>query len=89
MKKPIIVGLVCVNVGLVLALFFGTGAPTARAQGFGPVPNYLVTTGQYGEDLEILYVVDLDTGRMAAWAVGLNQKGLVAVGARDLNRDFR
>lgn len=89
MKKAILVALVCINVGLVLALVFGANTPQAKAQGFGAGGNYIAATGQYGEGQEILYVVDLDAGRMIAWHYNQTGKRLSVVGTRELKRDFR
>ena len=86
MKRTIIVALLCVNVGLLLALIV---ASSDRAYGQVYTTDYLVVTGQVAGDWEAVYVLDL--GRRRLLALGFDkQKKRVAPfgGGKDLKTEF-
>ena len=88
MKQAILIGLVCLNAGLVVALVFGATASPARAQGVGAAGNYVVITGQIGSDWDAVYILDLPTRRLAALKFDKTSNRLVRIAGKDLKRDF-
>ena len=88
-KQAAIIALVCLDAALLLWLALGVHSPTAQAQGFSE-NNYVVVTARLtNTQADALYVIDLNTNRMAAF--GVNRKGDVNVigNIRDLSRDFQ
>jgi len=94
MKKAVIAMLVCVNVGLLLALILGAGVPDARAYS-GPGAllqnNTIMITGQIREDEDAVYVIDMATERLGAWRFEGKSpvRRLRALGVRDLKVDLK
>ena len=91
MKSRLIIGLVCLNAALLIALAFGTGTQQAKAQTF-PTTDYLLMTAQIVPNMDAVCVVDLSSKRMAAWRLrgaGARYRLTPFQGTRDLNRDFR
>ena len=89
MKQALLVGLICLNAALVVALVFGATRTTASAQVVGAAGNYVVVTGQIGSDSDAVYVLDLASRRLAAWKWDRTSKRMVALGrGRELARDF-
>ena len=91
MKRKLIIGLVCVNAALLIALAVGTSTQQAKAQTF-PTTDYLLLTAQLSQMSEGVCVVDLGSKRMMAWR--LRQSGNRYIlspfrAARDLEQDFR
>ena len=91
MKRKLIIGLVCVNAALLIALAVGTSTQQAKAQTF-PTTDYLLLTAQLTQTSEGVCVVDLGSRRMMAWR--LRQSGNRYILApfrtvRDLEQDFR
>jgi len=94
MKKEIIALLVCVNVGLLLALILGAGVPAARAYpGAGSIMpnNTIIITGQIRDDEDAVYVIDMATERLGAWKFEGKgaAKRLRPIGVRDLKTDLK
>ena len=91
MKQLLIVGLICLNAALLMALAFGAAAPQANAQAaFGAVP-YVVTTGRIGANMEAVYILDLSTPtrRLLAWRYdGVARRLVPSAMGRELLRDF-
>ena len=88
MKNVAIVALVCVNV-LLLALVIGQAMPRAFGQTMRGASNYQILAGQLEADYDAVYVIDMDTRRMAAWKLDRGTKRLTPFQGRDLNNDFR
>ncbi|MGC9455621.1 MAG: hypothetical protein ACP5HU_12275 [Phycisphaerae bacterium] len=90
LKKVAIVALLCLNVGLSLALVYGAGTSEASAQARpGYRSDYLVVTGRHGQGGDAIYVMDLAQRRLAAWRFDVRNQTLVPfVPGRELNRDF-
>jgi hypothetical protein len=89
MKQFIIVGLICLNVALVAALVFHASTPAAQAQVRGGGSDYTMLTGRLEDGLDTVYVIDLSSRRMLAWAWDVTNKRLVPVQGRRLVDDFR
>jgi len=93
MKKTAIVLLVCVNVAL-LGVLVTQAMPRAEAQPRGATapaisPNYLLLTGQVQAGEDVVYVVDVNTGKMLAWEFDHKTKRLKMVRlGRNLVTDF-
>ncbi len=90
MKKLLIVGLVCVNIALILALVLSQGGQTAVAQHRPAGPGkYLVVTGKIGTDSDVVYVIDLDKRKFTGWSFDDGKKAFVKYGTpRKLADDF-
>ncbi|MBT3278406.1 MAG: hypothetical protein HN370_03425 [Phycisphaerales bacterium] len=92
-KTQLIALLAVVNLGMLVCLA-NTTLPTAEAQssrtitGY-PTTQFLLTTGEYGTDKEVLYITDAASGGMVAFAWDANVKQLVRVGQSNLNSAFR
>ena len=89
MKRVSIVALVCINVGLLLALVLGTQAPQAKAQTVGGRTDYVVMTGKITSNSDALYVIDTGRRSLAAWKFDRTSKKLIPFRPRDLKNDFR
>jgi hypothetical protein len=92
MKKAIIVGLVCLNIALLVAVAFVATAPPAKAQGAVAGTDYLAFTADVSSNNKLIYVIDLGKQKMACWRFDKtarnNAGGLVAFAMRELPRDF-
>jgi len=91
-KQTLIAFLVGLNLLLAGALLLsGDVLPAARAQSGGSVGNYLAATAAIdGQQYEILYVLDLSTRRLHAFApTNIQTKRLEHLDERDLEADFR
>lgn len=89
MKKVLIGILACLNIGLLLVLFFGVSPRKAEAlEGSIVRNNYVMVSGRVGANEEAIYVVDLATQRMAAWRFDISRKRLVPLGTRNLRTDI-
>ena len=91
-KKLAIALLVCVNLGLLGGLVVTT-LPQAEAQ---PVviapaaPNYMLMTGHIRPNEDAVYVLDVNTRKLAAWEFDHTAKRLQRVRLmRNLAADFR
>lgn len=90
MKRKLIIGLVCVNAALLIALAVGTSTQQAKAQTF-PTTDYLLLTAQLSQMSEGVCVVDLGSKRMMAWRLRKSGNRYVLSpfrSARDLEQDF-
>jgi hypothetical protein len=93
MKKAIIAILICVNVGLLMALIVGIDAPKAQANYPGAVMpnNTIMITGQIRANEDALYILDMASEKLAGFE--FQRKGstrkLRALGARDLKIDLK
>jgi len=93
MKKTAIILLVCVNVAL-LGTLVAKAMPRADAQATGrtaPVapPNYLLLTGQVALGEDVVYVLDVNTGKLLSWEFDHKNKRLEIIRlGRDLVKDF-
>jgi len=93
MKKTIIAMLVCVNVGLLVALILGTGVGKAQATYPGSVMpnNTIIITGQIRDDEDAVYIIDMATERLLAFEFQGKgpTKRLRPLGSRDLRIDLK
>ncbi|MBT3198864.1 MAG: hypothetical protein HN350_03015 [Phycisphaerales bacterium] len=92
MKKAIIAVLVCVNVGLLMALILGVGAPKANAYQGSLMPNNtIMMTGQIRENEDAIYIIDMATEKLAAFEFQRkgNVRSMRPMGTRDLTLDLK
>ena len=90
MKKLVIAALVVANLALLAGLMLGTSATEAQAdQSYYRDTNYIMVSGRVETGLEVIYVVDMASQKVAALKYDLNSKRLDGVGIRDLSEDFR
>ena len=91
MKRAVIVGLVCVNLALLLALMWGAAVPSAKAQAGFLKTDYMVVSGKHpGRQIEAIYIVDLAKERLASLYYDRANKRVTVLGRpRDLKVDFR
>jgi len=90
MRTGLIIALVCVNVGLLLALVLGTTVPPAQAQVVGGGTDYLMLTGKMrGTNAEALFVLDLARRKMVAFKFDITANKLVPMKGRLLIQDFQ
>ena len=89
MKKFVIIGLICLNVGLLLALASSAWAATpAQAQVVVGGKNYMVLTAKVRSDEDAVIITDLDTRRTLAFRYDNNKKDLVPFRGIKLDREF-
>jgi hypothetical protein len=82
--------LVCINVMLLAAIVLcGTTPRTAVAQSGGLADNYLMISGQIQSDRDALYVLDMQTRALHAFAFTRGTRELEWAGSRLLEQDFR
>ncbi len=90
MKRAAIVALACVNVAMLAALIFGTGAEKANAQAVRGGTDYLVVTGKIQTNVDAIYVIDTASRSMLGWR--FEQRGtsgkLKPFRLQDLKNDF-
>jgi hypothetical protein len=93
MKKAIIAILICVNVGLLMTLIVGVGAPTAQANYSGSVMpnNSIMVTGQIRNNEDAVYIIDMASERLAGFEFSRkgSTKKLRPLGSRDLKLDLK
>jgi hypothetical protein len=90
MKKGLILVLACVNVGLLLVLLFGTGAPAANAQAGGFLQtDFLAVPCQIAGQEDALLVLDLRKEQLAFLRVDVGKKAIVHSKYRSLAADFK
>ncbi len=89
MKKLIIAALVVANLGLLAGLMIGESPDAQASNAYYPATNYVMVAGRLESGLEILYVVDMASQKMAALKYDLNSNRLEGLGIRDLATDFR
>jgi hypothetical protein len=89
MRQALIVALIGLNVVLAAALLYGTTASPAYAQAFGQ-PQYLITTGHFTANQEVVYILDQKNEILLAWRYDPNTRrvGANLAGGRDIARDF-
>ena len=84
--------LVILNAVLIaaIAMTFGATTQEANAQGIGGGGSYLIIAGntQQREQQAVIYVMQVNTGRVAAFLVNSANGNVDVVGARDLARDL-
>jgi len=91
-KRSLIVFLVGVNLLLFMVLVVGiTSPPAAYAQTRGPAGSFLTATAAVeGQEYDVLYILDLATRRLHAFApTNVQSKKPDYRGYRDLEKDFR
>lgn len=92
MKKLAIVVLVCLNVALLGALVARTlpeAKAQARAAALSLPPDYLLMTGHVLDDRDVVYVLDVNSKKLAAWQFDQGTKRLERIRLmRDLAKDF-
>ena len=80
------------GIGLVLGgllAWVNTSAGQDESKGEPPCHPYLLLSGQVSEGFEVFYALDQDTGRLGVFkVVGGSEPDIVAVGGRDLAKDF-
>ena len=89
MKHFLIVALICINAALVVGLVFGAANERAYGQVLGA--NYLIITGEIGDDYEAVWILSLADRRLAGLKMDRTKKRMVGIGpqrGRDLTRDF-
>lgn len=89
MKKPLIIGLVCINVLLVAALVFTAGTPRANAQVYRGGADYLMVSGHVGTDWDAVYILDLGGRKLLGLRYDKTRKQMMPIRGRELNNDFR
>ena len=93
MKKAIIAVLVCVNVGLLVALIFGAGVPKAQATYPGSVMpnNTIMITGQISDDEDAVYILDMASESLKGFEFQGKgaTKRLRPLGTKDLKIDLK
>ncbi|MCD4822989.1 MAG: hypothetical protein K8S55_00135 [Phycisphaerae bacterium] len=91
-KKITILLLVLMNLGLLGALVHNN-IPSAEAQARRAAPykttDYVVVTGDFANNRQGLYIIDLASNRLAAWKWDISKRRLVTIGGRKLSNDFR
>ena len=88
MKKALIVALVCINVALLAALV-GVNLNRAEAQVSRGGNDYIMVTGKIESSFDAVYVVDLQTRRLAAWRYYRTNKRIIPYKARTNQTDFK
>ncbi len=88
MKRAIIVGLLCLNVGLLVWLVSVAGTPTAKAQVLGGGNDYMLLTGEVAGGFDALYMLDLASRKIRVLRFDKTTKRMVSVGLLDLKREF-
>ena len=83
------VTLLFVNAGLILALALFATVPQAWAQVVGGGADYLLMTGRMGKNYDAIYVLELNSQRLAAFRFDRTSKKLVVYKGREFTRDFR
>ena len=89
MKNVAIILMVCVNVGLILALALTVVSPATAQEGYFPSSNYILVTGNIESGYAVIYVIDMATQRLGAWKYDLSTKRLKPYPGRELRGDFR
>jgi len=86
--KGLVVALVVVNVVLLGALVHVNMTP-ARAAGF-KTTDYVMVTGTMGQGLDAVYIIDLASNKIAAFAWDKTAKRVKGIDrVRDLSTDFK
>ena len=87
-RKGILVVLAIINVVLLAALIHVNMAP-AKAYSF-KTTDYVVVTGNMGSGLDAVYVIDLASNKMAAFAWDKTTKRVKGIDQiRELAKDFK
>ena len=90
MKKIIIATLICLKVGLLLALMFGeTTSPAYAREGYYNETNYIMVAGLFDTGREVVYIIDMSTQKIGAWTFEISKRRLVPMPSRSLSTDFR
>ena len=87
MKQVIIVALLCLNAALLVALVVGTNSP-ATAQAVGGRGDFAVTTGKLNLNLDVVYILDTASRRVAVLRYDRASNRMQPVGRTELSRDF-
>lgn len=87
MKKLLIVGLLCINVVLLLALV-GVNLSPAQAQTARGGNDYMMVTAKVTQDLDAVWVLDMKTRKLAAWRMDRTTRRLSPYRGRNLITDF-
>ena len=93
MKKSAIVVLVCLNVAL-LGTLVARSLPQAEAQvatrtPVAAPPNYLLLTGHIRSNEDVVYVLDVNSGKLLAWEFDHKDKRFEVIRlGRNLVTDF-
>ena len=88
MKRALIVALVCINVALLAALV-GVNLRRADAQVARGGNDYIMVTGKIEASFDAIFIVDLQSRRLAAWRFDRTTKRLVPYKGRVLDTDFK
>lgn len=72
-----------------IAMTFGPGVSEAEAQGLGRGGEYLMIAGnsQQRQQQAVIYVMEVNTGRVAAFFVNSANGNVDLIGARDISAD--
>ncbi|MBK8267918.1 MAG: hypothetical protein IPK83_06275 [Planctomycetes bacterium] len=91
-KRALIVLLVGLNLTLAAVLILSVGSPPAAYAQAAPLgQNYAIVAGEIRDGVDALYVLDLQVRRLHVFIPtrDQNNRQLIHVGFRDLQRDFR
>lgn len=91
-KRALIVLLVGLNLTLAAVLILNVGSPPAAYAQAAPLgQNYAIVAGEIRDGVDALYVLDLQVRRLHVFIPtrDQNNRQLIHVGFRDLQRDFR
>lgn len=88
MKNAVIVALVCANLLILAALVVGSGSvDQAKAAGWVEA-DYLVVAAKVDKTEDLIYVTNLNKGKMLAFRFDTERKRLVPYDGVRLDRDF-
>ncbi len=87
MKRAVIVALIVVNVGLAAALIAGAVAP-AQAQTIRGANDFLMMTAKIEQNYDAVFVLDMQSRRLAAWQFDRTAKRMKPFKGRLLTTDF-
>lgn len=89
-KNSLLSLLLCVNVGLLVALALATTSPKlALAQASGLSGHYLAVSAEVRDQFDALYLLDTRSRLLHGFYYDLGARRLQYLGSRDLERDFR
>ena len=89
MKKLVITALICLNIGLLVALVLGE-TPSAEAQnGYYNETEYVLVAGKIEDGRDNIYVIDVAAQSIGSWRFELGRRRLTPLAPRSLATDLR
>ena len=88
MKRALIIALVVVNVVLLAALALATDPPKAYGQAVHGATDYLVVTGHYERNYDVIYMIDLGKRKLCYVLLDKTNRTIVPYSPRKLTNDF-